>query len=875
MSIRKPAGAIFLALALITTTFAGISSADHDEEHGFDWDWDNETGIVTIIPTPLLNTTTFDYAVSIMDSDWNEQFYVEGFDIPTANVSLTTNLSDGYYMLSISVWNDYYYGSVDESICMGLNCSEAQVEISYDEINTTVWMHVTNATENGTGGWAYVENIALYIINYWTGDEYSWNGIIDGDDFDLSEYGDGAYCIGLIAETADGFEIDSDEICIQIGEEPVEPSMYLFYDNTTMMMAVDLYDMPDNSTLHYSATIGTDFTSFETWDNGTIDSNTTSIGFDIDEILSSNNQLYGNYWASVLIESSTLNYLAYDGTFFCYGDYVQCEEEVEEMFICDDGGEIPMSWYDDGMADCEDGSDEPNGTGDNTGEVEYTFNCGSGDEISLEWVNDGEEDCDDGSDEQQYDVDGNEINWFECSDGSEIWIHQVNDGYDDCPYNGGDELYGIDNEEGEDMEFVSQGFDIWFEQWNNTTMEFVLMSTMVTNDSEGIAMYAMMADMVLGNDDGEVSQNEVDSFIEMMNSEGEGEGEGDWDEDEDMFICNNGEEIPMSWYDDGGADCEDGSDEPNGTMMKLDGQNGTLVGEWMEIEGLVGINETNVNDSEIVMIMVQVFAFEATAYDDSTTHTFTIGDIEDDSSEDNISDDEGCDVDSIWIHNSDTWSVSSVSDSANNMSFAYEEFNNAWFTEDCPDDSGTVTFNLVKTDGGELPDATEDNDWEDLDTNRFPICAYAYAMMLPDGEFDVRVGIGAAPESGDYIIDLVDGAKYMISVVCSDPEGEDMTVTINNGDLNLTSTYTSTATAEASLMLSVPAGYDGTYVFDVTWTDGYHVESGNLTIIGLGDGSNDDDISADGDGFLPGFTAALGIVALLGAAMIGSRRNRA
>jgi len=44
---------------------------------------------------------------------------------------------------------------------------------------------------------------------------------------------------------------------------------------------------------------------------------------------------------------------------------------------------------------------------------------------------------------------------------------------------------------------------------------------------------------------------------------------------------------------------------------------------------------------------------------------------------------------------------------------------------------------------------------------------------------------------------------------------------------------------------------------------------------GLGDGSNGDDISADGDGFLPGFTAALGIVTLLGAAMIGSRRNRA
>jgi PGF-CTERM protein len=452
-----------------------------------------------------------------------------------------------------------------------------------------------------------------------------------------------------------------------------------------------------------------------------------------------------------------------------------------------------MSLYDDGYADCEDGSDEPNGTGSGD-----TFICDDGEEIPMDYYDDGDADCEDGSDEPN----------------------------------------GTDNEEEEEIEFVSHDMDIWFEQWDDESMEFVMVNRMVIDDSEAIALYAMMADMFLGNNDGEVSQDEVDSFIEMMNEETDDEG-------------------------------------VNEAMMQLDGAPGTMVDTWMEIEGLVGIDESNVNESEIVMIMVEVVAFDTTAYADSTTHIFTIDDDDDgDSSEEPVPD-EGCDIDSIWIHNSDTWSVSSITDSASTMAFTYEDFNNAWFTEDCPDDSGIVTFNLVKTDGGELPDATEDNDWEDLDTNRFPICAYAYAMMLPDGEFDVRVGIGAAPESGDYIIDLVDGAKYMISVVCSDPEGEDMTVTINNADLNLTSTYTSTATAEASLMLSVPAGYDGTYVFDVTWTDGYHVESGNLTIIGLGDGSNDDDISADGDGFLPGFTAALGIVALLGAAMIGSRRNRA
>jgi PGF-CTERM protein len=206
------------------------------------------------------------------------------------------------------------------------------------------------------------------------------------------------------------------------------------------------------------------------------------------------------------------------------------------------------------------------------------------------------------------------------------------------------------------------------------------------------------------------------------------------------------------------------------------------------------------------------------------------------------------------------------------MAFTYEDFNNAWSTEDCPDDSGTITFNLVKTDGGELPDDTAEDDWDEMDMNKFPICAYAYAAMSVDGVMDVRASIETAPKSGDYTIDLMDGAEYMIYVVCVDPEGQNMTVTIDNADLNLSSTYTSTAEAEASLLLSVPAGYGGTYFFDVTWTDGHHNETGTLTVNGLGDG-NGGELSADGDGFLPGFTAALGIVALLGAAMISSRRN--
>ena len=72
-----------------------------------------------------------------------------------------------------------------------------------------------------------------------------------------------------------------------------------------------------------------------------------------------------------------------------------------------------------------------------------SFVCGDGEEVPFDWVNDGYEDCSDGSDEQQYDSDGDRINWFDCHDGSKVWVDQVNDGVDDCP-DGEDEGYGDD-----------------------------------------------------------------------------------------------------------------------------------------------------------------------------------------------------------------------------------------------------------------------------------------------------------------------------------------------------------------------------------------------------------------------------------------------
>ena len=64
-------------------------------------------------------------------------------------------------------------------------------------------------------------------------------------------------------------------------------------------------------------------------------------------------------------------------------------DEGNDIFICDNGEEIPSYWENDGEEDCSDGSDESEGS----------FTCENGETIPAGWENDGEQDCSDGSDE--------------------------------------------------------------------------------------------------------------------------------------------------------------------------------------------------------------------------------------------------------------------------------------------------------------------------------------------------------------------------------------------------------------------------------------------------------------------------------------------
>lgn len=95
--------------------------------------------------------------------------------------------------------------------------------------------------------------------------------------------------------------------------------------------------------------------------------------------------------------------------------------EENGRFICDDGEEIPASYVNDEYDDCAGGEDEVAGAEDNIESslepavnlylsadgygmmvflgADEVFVCDDGEEIPANWVNDGENDCDDGEDE--------------------------------------------------------------------------------------------------------------------------------------------------------------------------------------------------------------------------------------------------------------------------------------------------------------------------------------------------------------------------------------------------------------------------------------------------------------------------------------------
>jgi len=407
------------------------------------------------------------------------------------------------------------------------------------------------------------------------------------------------------------------------------------------------------------------------------------------------------------------------------------------------------------------------------------------------------------------------------------------DGYlwaDMSQSSGGDDQNNTDTEdEGDEIDFMN--INVMFEQWHDDSMELVIIELAVIDNAEDIARLSMMADSMYGNNDTVLDESEVDMLMAL-------------------YAMN--------------LDIDDIS-----KGMTLDGQNGTAVDFWVEIDGLL-------EGDDVVFIRVgTVIEFPTTAYDNSTAHTFVVMDEEDDQSNetmnDSMEDSENCQDYTIWIHNSETWNVDSAT------GFAFEETNNAWHTDECAlDDQESLIFTLSKVENATLPTEEEDDwTWEDEEMNMFPVCDWYYAVTFANGSMMEDQWMQDAPESGDYMITLVDNASYDIYVKCWDPEQGKMVVDITSPLGN--SSNTSLGYAMGYISFKLPAGTGGNVTFDVTWTDGYYTESGTLTVYATGDGSIDlSDIEvAESEGLLPGFTAAMGVLAMLGAAMIAGRRNKA
>jgi len=146
------------------------------------------------------------------------------------------------------------------------------------------------------------------------------------------------------------------------------------------------------------------------------------------------------------------------------------DDDDSEMWMCDDGEEIPLDYVNDGEEDCSDGSDEDDSFDNATTEM---WICDNGEEIPQDYVNDGDEDCSDGSDEYDNDNsdDGdhdhdnddsdNEPDMWMCDDGEEIPEDWVNDGMEDCS-DGSDEYDNDNSDDGDhDHDNDDSGNDEW------------------------------------------------------------------------------------------------------------------------------------------------------------------------------------------------------------------------------------------------------------------------------------------------------------------------------------------------------------------------------------------------------------------------------
>jgi len=149
--------------------------------------------------------------------------------------------------------------------------------------------------------------------------------------------------------------------------------------------------------------------------------------------------------------------------------------------------------------------------------------------------------------------------------------------------------------------------------------------------------------------------------------------------------------------------------------------------------------------------------------------------------------------------------------------------------------------------------------------NNPPTCSLYYSVesdgiVVVNGNVVVAgVSPGTATNPTSLTVSLPAGNYYLIAV-CSDPDGDLVTATINGITVGPLSEVT------AGALVRITEGTSESVDVLVTYDDGTNFLAAQVTINLEGD-------SGGGGGLLPGFSSVLGITALLGAA-VGLRRRQ-
>jgi len=101
-------------------------------------------------------------------------------------------------------------------------------------------------------------------------------------------------------------------------------------------------------------------------------------------------------------------------------------------------------------------------------------------------------------------------------------------------------------------------------------------------------------------------------------------------------------------------------------------------------------------------------------------------------------------------------------------------------------------------------------------------------------------------ETGDFDIELTEGATYTLMFYCMDAEGDELTVTVDPS-IGETKTMTGNGTAVAYYELTIPTGFDGKFRLEAEWSDGATGDGTIIDIIVVPRVIVAVDIDADGD----------------------------